>query len=105
HAIAERFDPDQIILFGSYAYGTPDADSDVDLLVVMPCANEINQSARIRVAIESPFPLDLMVRKPKLLVADGDWFLREITQQGKVLYAKSNKTVGTKQPGRYNIIP
>src|SRR5436189_5036868 len=75
HAIAERFDPDQIILFGSYAYGTPNADSDVDLLVVMPCANEINQSVRISVALEHPFPLDLIVRKPKLLaqrIDDGD---------------------------------
>jgi predicted nucleotidyltransferase len=34
--VAERFRPDKIILFGSYAYGTPHADSDVDLLVVMP---------------------------------------------------------------------
>jgi predicted nucleotidyltransferase len=34
--VAERFDPDKIILFGSYAYGKPTPDSDVDLLVVMP---------------------------------------------------------------------
>ena len=34
--IAERFRPQRIILFGSYAYGTPTEDSDVDLMVVMP---------------------------------------------------------------------
>ena len=34
--IAHQFAPDQIILFGSYAYGTPDEGSDVDLLVVLP---------------------------------------------------------------------
>lgn len=34
--VAERFDPEKIILFGSYAYGTPHADSDVDILVIMP---------------------------------------------------------------------
>jgi len=102
-AIAERFDPEQIILFGSYAYGTPHADSDVDLLVVMPCANEINQSVRIRVAMESPFPLDLIVRTPSRLaqrIADGDWFMSEITEQGKVLYAKGNKTVSAKSRRR-----
>ena len=33
--IAEEFDPDKIILFGSYAYGDPKPWSDVDLLVVM----------------------------------------------------------------------
>src|SRR5258706_16379839 len=37
--IAKRFQPDRIILFGSYACGTPHEDSDVDLLVVMPCRN------------------------------------------------------------------
>ena len=102
-AIADRFDPEQIILFGSYAYGAPHADSDVDLLVVMPCANEIDQSVRIRWALESPFPLDLIVRTPKRLeqrIADGDWFLRDVTQQGKVLYAKSNKAMGAKGRGR-----
>ena len=34
--VAERFRPEKIILFGSYACGTPHADSDVDILVVMP---------------------------------------------------------------------
>jgi predicted nucleotidyltransferase len=33
--IAEKFDPEEIILFGSHAYGKPTAWSDVDLLVVM----------------------------------------------------------------------
>ena len=44
---AERFHPDKIILFGSYAYGTPHADSDVDILVIMPCRNQIDQAAKI----------------------------------------------------------
>ena len=55
--IAERFEPKKIILFGSYAYGTPHEDSDVDLLVVMPAANEVSQAVRIRwsVATHSAF--------------------------------------------------
>jgi uncharacterized protein len=36
HKIAVQFSPDRIILFGSYAYGTPTEESDVDLLIVMP---------------------------------------------------------------------
>ncbi len=48
--IAERFHPKKIILFGSYAYGTPHADSDVDLLVIMPARNMIDQAVRIRCA-------------------------------------------------------
>src|SRR5437899_3061994 len=50
--IAERFQPEQIILFGSYAYGTPRADSDVDVLVVMPCRHETDQSIRIWNAVD-----------------------------------------------------
>jgi predicted nucleotidyltransferase len=38
-ALVDRFQPERVILFGSYAYGTPNADSDVDLLVVMPARN------------------------------------------------------------------
>lgn len=87
------------MLFGSFAYGTPNADSDVDLLVVMQAANEINQSVRIRLALEAPFPLDLIVRTPERLrqrFLDGDWFLREIMEKGKVLYEKRNGPVDAK---------
>jgi predicted nucleotidyltransferase len=95
--VAERFHPDKIILFGSYAYGTPHADSDVDILVVMPARNELDQAVRISVAVEAPFPLDIIVRTPKKLawrLKEGDWFLREIVAQGKVLYAKPDGRVG-----------
>jgi predicted nucleotidyltransferase len=97
--IAERFDQDKIILFGSFAYGTPHQDSDVDLLVVMPAYNEINQSIRITLAFEREFPLDLIVRTPGRLrrqLARGDSFLEEITSKGLVLYEKRDAGVGKK---------
>src|ERR1700746_411496 len=75
--VAERFQPNKIILFGSYAYGTPHADSDVDILVVMPARNELDQAVRISLAVEAPFPLDIIVRTPKRLawrLKEGDWF-------------------------------
>jgi predicted nucleotidyltransferase len=100
--LAQRFQPDKIILFGSYAYGTPHADSDVDLLVVMPARNEIDQSIRLRWTAPAPFPMDLLVRTPKNLqrrLADGDWFLREIVSRGKVLYDKDDGRMAT-QGGR-----
>ena len=37
--VAEHFQPEKIVLFGSYAWGTPHADSDVDILVIMPARN------------------------------------------------------------------
>ena len=88
--IAERFRPEKIILFGSYAYGTPHADSDVDLLVIMPARNMIDQSVRIRMALPPrSFPLDLIVRTPEFVrrgLEGEDWFLREIVGKGKVLH-------------------
>ena len=103
--IAERFQPDQIILFGSYAYGTPTPDSDVDLLVVMPTRNQIEQAVRIDEAIEERgFPLDLLVRTPKTL-ADrlrwGDTFVQEIVTRGKVLYEKVHASVGAQGRKRH----
>jgi uncharacterized protein len=103
--IAEKFHPDKIILFGSYAYGTPHEWSDVDLLVVMPAYDETNQAIRITRAFDAPFSLDIIVRTSTRLrrdVEDGDWFLREITAKGKVLYEKSHGSVGPQGGGRHN---
>src|SRR5437764_3032881 len=94
--VAERFRPDKIILFGSYAYGTPHADSDVDILVVMPARNELDQAVRLRLIVEYNFPLDLLVRTPKNLdwrLSEGDSFLTEILSKGKVLYEKHDRRV------------
>ncbi len=101
--VAERFQPEKIILFGSHAYGTPHADSDVDILVIMPTRNQIDQSVRIDRAIDAPFPLDLIVRTPRNLswrLREGDWFLREIVARGEVLYEKDDARVGAKGRGR-----
>jgi predicted nucleotidyltransferase len=106
--VAERFRPDKIILFGSYAYGTPHADSDVDILVIMPARNELDQAVRVRLSVEYNFPLDLLVRTPKNLswrLAEGDSFLKEVVARGKVLYEKNDPGVGTKSRGRLSRRP
>ena len=87
--VAERFHPEKIILFGSYAYGRPHADSDVDILVIMPARNQHDQAAKIRWAVPRPFAIDLIVRTPKNLdwrLANGDMFHTEIVTKGRVLY-------------------
>jgi predicted nucleotidyltransferase len=104
--VAEKFHPDKIVLFGSYAYGTPHEDSDVDILVIMPTWNELSTAARISIAIDPPFPLDIIVRTPKAMkwrLEEGDSFLREITAKGKVLYEKLDPGMGAegrKRPAR-----
>lgn len=99
HEVAERFEPQKIVLFGSHAYGQPHADSDVDILVVMPARNEIDQAVRIDRVIDPPFPLDLIVSTPKNIawrLKEGDSFLREILTKGKVLYEKVDRPMGAK---------
>src|SRR5260370_34565661 len=97
--VAERFQPEKIILFGSYAYGKPHADSDVDILVIMPARNEIDQRVKIRWLIPAPFPLHLLVRKPSNLawrLEEGESFHSEIIGKGRILYEKSDSRVGPK---------
>src|SRR5436309_517553 len=91
--VTGHFRPEKIILFGSYAYGTPHVESDVDLLVIMPAYDVVNQAIRICDTVEAPFSLDLIVRTPKQIergLRDDDWFLREIVEKGKILYESPN---------------
>lgn len=98
--IAERFQPDKIILFGSYAYGQPHPESDVDLLVIMPAHDVVNQEIRIGLALDRPFLHDIVVRTPKqiergLREGDCDWFLREVMEKGRVLYEAPRRTMSS----------
>jgi predicted nucleotidyltransferase len=106
--VAERFQPEKIVLFGSYAYGTPHADSDVDILVVMPANNKHSRSFQIRTAISTPFPMDLLVRTQEGLhrrLADGDLFHTEIVSKGKVLYEVGDPGVGAQGRGQLSRRP
>jgi predicted nucleotidyltransferase len=88
--IAERFRPHKIILFGSYAYGEPRPESDVDLLVLMDTPmRETEQALEIRQHVNPLFGVDIVVYTPARLqqrIQYGDSFLKEITQKGVVVY-------------------
>ena len=88
--IAREFRPQRIILFGSYAYGTPSPDSDVDLLVILPFFFFKQKTAyEIRRRTKPSFPVDLLVRSPEQLqlrLRMQDSFIHEIVRRGKVLY-------------------
>ncbi len=94
-AVAKQFRPRKIILFGSYAYGKPTEDSDVDLLVVMSRTRHRGErmSLRIRLAMPASFPMDLLVRTPADIskrLRWGDCFMQEIIEKGKVMYEATN---------------
>ena len=88
--IAAQFQPKQIILFGSYAYGKPRPESDVDLLVVMDThLRESEQALRIRQHVNPLFGVDILVYTPARFEQRlnlGDSFLKEITEKGLVMY-------------------
>jgi predicted nucleotidyltransferase len=93
--IVKNFDVEKIILFGSYAYGSPTEHSDVDLLVVMDHDKQTNRQQLLEISraiSPRPFPMDMIVRTPRQIqerVPQGDYFLKGITENGKVLYQRS----------------
>lgn len=92
--IVQEFQPERVILFGSYAYGTPTSDSDVDLLVVLPHKGKGTRKAiEILNTINSKIPVDLLVRTPEQLdrrLAWNDFFLQEVVKKGRILYEASH---------------
>src|ERR1700685_176602 len=97
NAIAREFRPRKIVLFGSYAYGKPTEDSDVDVLVIMPFNRKRGRkSLEIRQRIQADFPLDLIVRTPEFIerrLQWGDCFIREILAKGDILYEATDPGV------------
>ncbi len=84
----------KVILFGSYAYGIPDKNSDLDLLVVLNTTQKgIKRYAMISKLLEPRrIPVDILVKTPQELgeqLADFNPFLSEILEKGKVLYESS----------------
>ena len=91
--LVERFRPESVILFGSQASGTADAESDVDLLVVMNHGRRRNVDEEIEIdrALPRGFPLDILVWKPAELrrrMAAGDMALISMLRNGETLYER-----------------
>ena len=99
----KTLEPWKIILFGSYAYGTPDHQSDIDLLVVLNSENlpqnfhdNMKNKLLVRKALwelSKNISIDLLVyTKPMYHKFQelGSMFAREISQKGKILYETNN---------------
>jgi predicted nucleotidyltransferase len=95
-AIVQEFQPEKIVLFGSYAYGEPRPDSDVDLLVVMPFEGSPFRQAAVILShvvrtVGVVLPMDLVVRTAEQVqerLHMGDSFMREIIEHGKMMYSR-----------------
>lgn len=99
HEIVERLkplDPDKIILFGSYAYGTPTEESDIDLFLVKEIdadeteSYELNARKNIRELIyKYKIGFDILAANNTFLSSKEDYFYKvDILQNGKVLYER-----------------
>ena len=93
-AIAQEFKPRKIILFGSYAYGTPTEDSDVDVMVIMRRKRSFRErpSLEIRRRVSAGFPVDVLVREPREIARRLRWrdsFIEEVLEKGLVMYGAS----------------
>jgi len=92
--IVEKYNPEKIILFGSYAYGSPTEDSDVDLFVLMPFeGRSVYKSVEIKAYTRTRFPVDLIIRNPEdtqRRYEEFDPLVREAIDRGKVLYEQDS---------------
>ena len=95
--IIKKFDPEKIILFGSYAQGSPTLESDVDLLVIVKTNKSmLRLSAEIALSLDHSFPLNIIVKTPEQIekrIQNGDFFLENIMNHGRVLYERADKRI------------
>jgi len=92
--IAKEFDPEKIILFGSYAYGTPQQYSDVDLLVLVRFeGSAFRKALEIEDRLDSSLYLDIVVRDPQdaeRRYREGDPLIKDAFDRGRVMYERSH---------------
>lgn len=93
--IVAEIRPEKVVLFGSYAYGEPTPGSDVDLLIILETdAPSKERSWTVsRLLLPRPFPVDILVKTPQEVeraLVQGDLFMHEILERGKVLYERRN---------------
>jgi predicted nucleotidyltransferase len=92
--IVREFKPEWVILFGSYARGTAGADSDVDLLIILPFEGKgFWKSLEILNRVNVPYALEVLTYRPEAVdwrYAQGDPLIRDALDHGKVLYERTD---------------
>jgi len=93
HLVTEKYQPEKIILFGSYAYGEPDEDSDVDLLIIKDTEElPFYRRFTVRKLCQDPHrhipfqPLVVSAHELAGRLRMNDPFFKEIVEKGEVCY-------------------
>ena len=89
--IGDQFNPSKVVLFGSYAWGTPTEESDIDLLIILSAIEEhpVKTASKIRFALPRDVSIDVLVRDPQFVeyrVKEVDGFISRIMSAGKTLW-------------------
>ena len=94
--LVEEYRPEKIILFGSYAWGEPDSDSDIDLFIIKDTdkrkLDRMAEVRRILTGLHDFIPLDTIVMTPEEFRSRSglrDPFVLSIAEEGKKLYETS----------------
>lgn len=91
--IVKNYNPEKIILFGSYADGNPTPESDIDLLIIIKSdKSNWEVSIDISLLLNHSFPIDIIVKTPdevKKRIKMGDFFLKNVLKSGKLLYERT----------------
>lgn len=93
----KNISPEKIILFGSYAYGQPDDESDIDLLIIKDIEPTEIRNVRLNIKLKLwdlvkkwNIPVDIIVDSQERInqrIEEGDMFYKEILTKGNVIYA------------------
>jgi len=91
--IVKNYKPEKIILFGSFAYGKPNKNSDLDLLIIKNTkSSRVKRIKDVLMKVDSDLPLEPLVYTPKELACriklGGDFFIEEVIRKGKIIYEK-----------------
>lgn len=104
--IVREYQPEKIILFGSWAWGKPHQDSDLDFFVIKKTHKpRLERECELHgILISRNMPVDLLVYTPdevkKSINDNHNLFIEDIVRNGKVLYTKPDSTIFFTLPQR-----
>lgn len=85
----KSYRPEKIILFGSYAYGQPEEDSDVDLLVIKKTRDHFHErQKKARILLKTTTPVDIFIFTPEEFekAKQSNLLIKEAVEMGKTVY-------------------
>lgn len=91
--LLKRYNPEKVILFGSYARGCSDQFSDIDLIIIKKTRKRfLDRIKDVLMIIKPSYAIDILVYTPqefKKMISQRNPFLEYVLKEGKVIYEKS----------------